>query len=90
MPLYDYVCPQCHTEMADVFVAASDTVLCSRCNNPMVRKMVIVHAKVGTSVDNHPVGQVVRQKNDRLKKQWSAYSHQEKQLRREIERRVQK
>jgi len=90
MPCYDFACENCDLVKEDVIVKdIKEKVLCSECDKPMKKLFPIsVHTKVGNALDGADIGRKVREKNEKLKKREAGYSHDDKNLRRDITKRL--
>ena len=91
MPLYNYTCEHCGHAETDILcsVAKSAMRACSKCGNAMTRVFPrVIHTKIGVSVDGKDPGKKIQGKNDQLKRRESGYSHEEKNLREKIAKRV--
>lgn len=94
MPLYTYTCPHCGHVDDNVVVSVSkrdEKRLCKQCEKEMERNFPLsAHTVVEGSVDSKDVGAVIKQKNEALKAREAGYSHESKNVRRDIESKTQK
>ena len=90
MPLFDFKCDGCGRVFENQYVVRSDrTIDCDKCGVPTKRLFPMsVHTKIGSVIDSKSPGKRVKEKNEKLKKRESGYSHEQKSMRKDIERKV--
>lgn len=93
MPLYDYKCPTCN-KVVELFLPVQKLDVpqkCRECRGVMERLISSsMHVKVGAVIDGRPRGQVIQEKNERLKKMHAGYSYEQESLRSKMEKEAQK
>jgi hypothetical protein len=95
MPLFDFRCSKCSQRDRDVLLKASEDIVtyvrkCSVCGAQMIALFpTALHTKIDKVVDSKDRSKIVTEKNKKLKKLHAGYEHEEQNLRKKINKKVQ-